>query len=126
MNEIMTNPMVLLTDVSSPEEAKNNLSTYSFELGQAIEKGNAAEMWSNFMVLKEACRMLGQPIMPFNAWTAIGLTQEEASGILQGKLYQNDPDVVDTVKKIKTYVLADMEQGVLNGKINPSILTGSG
>ena len=123
MNEItLIDPASYVLGASSVEEAKNNLTTYAFDIGQAVKQGDPDSMWEGFIALKEAARLLGQPIMPLQAWMVMGLTEDDAKAILRGDLYKDKPEIRDVVRKAKTYVMANMEQAALDKKIDTTVL----
>ena len=103
-------------------QVKENLQSYLFQMGLSIKKGDARQMWLNYLKYKEVCTITNEPTMPLTVFMVLGLAPEEVKAILEGRLFANDPEVRDCLRKIMAFVLADIEQAHLDGDISNTTL----
>ena len=113
---------IAIVESGTPQEVKDNISTWLFQMGATIKKGDARQMWLNYVKYKEVCAITNEPTMPLTVFMVMGLTPDEVRAILQGKLFAQNKEVQEVVRKIVMFVLADVEQAHLQGDISNTTL----
>lgn len=105
-----------------PSQTAKNLDAYLFQMGAQIRKGDSRQMWLNYLKYKEVMSTLEEPTMPLTVFMVMGLTVDDVKAILAKKLFADNKDVFDVVSRVVMFVLADIEQAHLNGKLQTTTL----
>ena len=118
----MANELVAIDNSAEQIAIYGQIDSAITDLAERADKGNAQAMWENFIQYRDVCRVTGSPMFPGTAFMVMGLDMEEAKAIISGKLYQNNPDVQEVVRKAKMYSMSSLEQAYARGQILPSAL----